>query len=30
VTQHEAIDPQMRAGNRFVVFEDIPFFWDAW
>jgi alpha-mannosidase len=29
-TQHEVIDPQLRAGNRFVLFEDLPFFWDAW
>jgi len=28
-TGKEAIE-QGKVGNRFVLFEDIPFYWDAW
>lgn len=28
-TNRESIDPNGK-GNKFVLFEDVPLYWDAW
>ena len=29
-TSREAIDGETGLGNQFVLFDDVPLFWDAW